>query len=115
MLRKLNGDDGWSPEEMLQEQLAFLKDDGTPQGKLTHIVHNGTDRPYYAYELAKLYEKQLRIERLTSDKSKRKKLAFTGEKLDKLKQDRLNGMSIRALANKYDCSTRTIQKYLKNE
>ena len=118
MLRKLNDkEDSWSVEEMLKEQLAFAKDNGTPKGELVHIVHHTNNMPYYAHELAEIYfqqqEKKRRIERLNSDESKSKKLAFKGEKLDKLKQDRENGMSIRELANKYDCSTRTIQKYLK--
>lgn len=65
--------------------------------------------------LAQEEEKKLRLERLNSEESKRKKLAFSGDKLNKLKQDRKAGMSIRALANKYNCSTRTIQKYLKAE
>ena len=120
MLRKLNDkDDNWSPEEMLKEQLAFAKDNGTLEGELVHIVHYKTDKPYYAHELAEIYfrqqEKKRRIERLNSDESKSKKLAFKGERLEKLKQDRKNGMSIRKLADKYNCSTRTIQKYLKVE
>lgn len=65
--------------------------------------------------LAQEEEKKLRLERLNSEESKRKKLAFKGEKLENLKQDRKNGMSIRKLADKYNCSTRTIQKYLKAE
>ena len=114
MLEKKNDSRGWSVEEMLQEQLAFQIKDGK-QVKFSHIVHYDTDKKYYAYELAEAYlqreEKKRRIERL----KKRKELAFSGEKLNKLKQDRKAGMSIRALANKYNCSTRTIQKYLKVE
>ena len=117
MLRKKRDDESWTFEEMLQEQLAFKRDNGTEKGELVSIVHYGTNIPYYAHELAEHYfkqqEKKRRMERLNSDESKSKKIAFKGEKLDKLKQDRKNGMSIRALANKYDCSTRTIQKYLK--
>ena len=119
MLRNKKGDEPWKFEEMLPEQLAFVRDNGTKEGEFVKIVHHGTKDPYYAYELGEFYmeqkEKERRMERLNSDESKRKKLAFDGERLNELKQDRKIGMSIRALANKYDCSTRTIQKYLKVE
>ena len=76
------------------------------------IVYSNSNEPVRVKDMVREEEKKLRIKRL---KSKRKELAFSGQKLDKLKQDRKAGMSIRALANKYDCSTRTIQKYLKAE
>lgn len=117
MLRNKRDDEGWQLQEMLEEQLAFVKDNGTKKGEFVSIVHHQTNKPYYAYELAEIYlqqeEKKRRMGRLNSEESRSKKLAFSGEKLNQLKQDRFNGMSIRALANKYDCSTRTIQKYLK--
>ena len=75
-----------------------------------NIVYAKTNTPVKIKDMVREEEKKLRIKRLTS---KRKKLAFAGEKLESLQNDRKIGMSIRQLANKYDCSTRTIQKYLK--
>lgn len=74
------------------------------------IVYVETGEPVKIKDMVQEEEKDLRIKRLMS---KRKKLAFSGEKLDNLKKDRADGMSIRQLASKYDCSTRTVQKYLK--
>ena len=79
-----------------------------PEGK--NIVYIETNKPITVADMVREEEKRLRIKRLMS---KRKKLAFEGEKLERLLFDRQQGMSIRKLAIKYNCSTRTIQKYLK--
>lgn len=55
-------------------------------------------------------DRLMRIERL---KNCKRKQAFSSTTHKLLLTDRENGMSIRQLANKYDKSTRTIQKYLK--
>lgn len=93
-----------------EEMMEFIVK--SPEGRNLFSVEN--DELIRVKDIVAREEKKLRIARLNSDASKIKKLAFKGEKLDKLKQDRQDGMSIRALANKYDCSTRTIQKYLKD-
>lgn len=109
MLRDKAQDEGWSIEEMLKEQLAFETSSG-----LTHIVHFGTNKPFYAHELIEICLKKdfdkIQAEKL---KSLHRKKAFTDASLYNLHVDRLNGMSIRELARKYNKSTRTIQKYLK--
>lgn len=109
MLRDKNQDEGWTIEEMLKEQLAFETSSG-----LMHIIHFGTNKPFYAYELVDACLKKdfdnIQAEKL---KSLPRKKAFTDTSLYNLHIDRLNGMSIRELARKYNKSTRTIQKYLK--
>lgn len=94
--------------------LPFEKDDGLELWvnerdfeRMFNALHSDLEK-FYSQE-----EKKRRLERLNSEESKRKKLAFTDERLEALKRDRELGMSIRALATKYDCSTRTVQKYLK--
>ena len=74
------------------------------------IIYANTKKIVVVADIVREEEKKLRIKRLMS---KRKKLAFEGERLEKLFFDRGQGMSIRKLASKYNCSTRTIQKYLK--
>lgn len=99
----------WGIEEMLQEQLGFMTSNG-----FTYIVHAGTGKPYYAYELAEWYAK-IEMKRLMKEhlKTVPRKKAFTEVQIEQLKHDREAGVSIRELARKYNKSTATIQKYLK--
>lgn len=111
MLRDIKDDNLWSVDEMLKEQLAFQTSNG-----LTHIVHGSSGKPYYAHELAEAYLNQ-EFDRVQAQKLKDlpRKKAFNSEELYLLHKDRSDGMSIRELALKYDHSTRTIQKYLKEQ
>ena len=93
----------FSNEEIMKWQVK------TPKGE-NLIYEDGS--PVTIADMVKEEEKGLRIQRL---KSKRKMKAFNPVTLYFLHRDRLNGMSIRALARKYDKSTRTIQKYLKEQ
>ena len=109
MLRNKGTDEGWSADEMLQEQLHFQRADGT----IAPIVHKETNEPYYAYELAEIYAKR-EFKRLLGEylKSLPRKRAFDDNGIVALHEDRAKGLSIRELARKYNKSTSTIQKYL---
>lgn len=76
------------------------------------IVYTKDNSPVTIADMVREEEKRLRTQRL---KSKRKKKAFNLKDLYLLHLDRSKGMSIRELARKYDKSTRTIQKYLKEQ
>lgn len=83
----------------------------TPNG--INIVYTEDNSPVTIADMVREEEKRLRVERL---KSKRKKKAFeNNDRLCSLHKDRSEGMSIRELALKYNNSTRTIQKYLKEQ
>lgn len=99
----------WDEEEMLQEQLYFM----TTSGKVVPVTHRGTDKPYYAWELAKAwayknYDK-LQKERLKTLKRKR---AFSDEELKKLYDDYKQGIGVVELSKKYKKDRKTIRKYL---
>ena len=88
-------------DDMLKMQIHSTDENG----KTIPLVHSGTDKPYYIFELLKYAnERNLR---------KNKRCAFDQKNLDQLHNDRANGMSIRELSFKHMKSTRTIQKYLK--
>ena len=78
----------------------------------TKIIYTETNKVVLIADMVREEEKKLRINRLVSSK---KKCAFNQETFMLLQSDRENGISIRALAIKYNKSTRTIQKYLKME
>ena len=91
----------YSIDDMLKMQIHSTDENGNA----IPVVHSGTDKPYYIFELLKYAnERNLR---------KNKRCAFDQNTLNQLHNDRANGMSIRELSFKYKHSTRTIQKYLK--
>lgn len=110
MLRNKKDDEYWTTEEMLKEQLYFM----TETGEVVPIVHHGTDKKYYAWELAEVYAKE-NYNKIQGDKLRtlNRKQAFTDEQTEKLKEERRAGKSIAELAREYNKDPKTISKYLK--
>lgn len=98
----------YSLEDRMDKQIYILDDTGTPMP----LVYSKTNEPVTLRSEYEFLDEKLRHERL---KNARRKHAFSHKELFYLHQDRNNGMSIRELARKYNKSTATIQKYLKQE
>lgn len=106
MLKEKNSYGNWDISDTLEEQLYFETSEG-----IQPMIHgkynpNENDRPYLVKEL---------IENYTINKLRNlpRKKAFTDTQLQEMLNDRMQGMSIRNLAKKYNKSTTTIQKYIK--
>ena len=109
MLRNKKDDEYWTTEEMLKEQLYFM----TENGEVVPIVHHGTDKKYYAWELAEVYAKE-NYNKIQGDKLRtlNRKRAFTDEEIEKLKAEYRAGATKKGLAEKYNKDVKTIRKYL---
>ena len=124
ILRKTKDDESWEVEEVLEEQLAFQKHDGT----LTLMVHHGTNRPYLAKELCEVYH-QRKMKELSevsdniadSTKSEsnnfkrghRKSMFNSTQKRKIYAEHTFDKKSKCALARKYKCSEKTIRNIIK--
>ena len=75
-----------------------------------NIIYTATNKTVLVSDLIREEEKNIRVKRLLAAK---RKIAFNQDEFTLLHSDRKSGLSIRALAKKYNKSTRTIQKYLK--
>ena len=121
MLRKKKADEYWTVEELLEEQLAFQKHDGT----LVLIVHAETDKPYLAREMCEAYYQNKLKEQsenvIKSTKSEtnnfrrgHRKSMFTQEQKRKIYAEyTFDKKSKCRLAEEYRCSEKTIRNIIK--
>lgn len=121
MLRKKKADEYWTLEDVLEEQLAFQKHDGT----LTLMVHADTDEPYLARELCEVYhqnklkEQSDNIIKPTKSETNNfrrghRKSMFSREQKRKIYTEcTFDKKSKCALAREYRCSEKTIRNIIK--
>lgn len=93
----------YSFKELLDEPLYF-----NIEGTFTGLNFTSNGQPLTLRDMYPHLQK-IKLQELP------RKKAFTDEELRQLKRDREAGLSIRALSEKYDKCTSTIQKYLKME
>ncbi len=121
MLRKKKADEYWTLEEVLEEQLAFQKHDGT----LALMYHSETDKPYLAKEMCEEYH-QNKLKELSNNVPKEtksetnnfqrghRKRMFTQEQKRKIYAEYTFDKKTKcALARKYGCSEKTIRNIIK--
>lgn len=121
ILREKKDDESWTVDEVLDEQLAFQKHDGT----LTLMVHHGTNRPYLVKEVCEVYH-QRKLKELSENVTKQtksetnnfqrghRKSMFTQEQKRKIYAEFVyESKSKSALAREYKCSEKTIRNIIK--
>ena len=121
MLRKKKADEYWTLEEVLEEQLAFQKHDGT----LALMYHSETDKPYLAKEMCeeyhqnKLKESSDNVEKFTKSENNNfhrghRKSKFTQEQKSKIYTEFVYASKSKCeLARIYGCSEKTIRNIIK--
>lgn len=121
ILRKKKDNEFWTLEEVLEEQLAFQKHDGT----LTLMYHADTDKPYLAREMCEVYhqrklkESSDNVAKITKSESNNfyrghRKSKFTQEQKRKIYAEyTFNKKSKCALAREYGCSEKAIRNIIK--
>ena len=121
MLRKKGKNESWTAEEVLEEQLAFQKHDGT----LTLMIHADTDKPYLAKELCEVYHqrklkessenvtKQTKSETNNFQRGHRKSMFSQEQKRKIYAEHTIDKISKCELARKYHCSEKTIRNIIK--
>ena len=121
MLRKKKADEYWTLEDVLKEQLAFQKHDGT----LTLMVHADTDEPYLARELCEVYHerkfkeysdnatKPIKSETNNFQRGHRKSMFTQEQKEEIYRRHIIDKRSKNSLAEEYRCSEKTIRNIIK--
>ena len=121
MLRKKKDDEYWTLEEVLEEQLAFQKHDGT----LTLMYHHDTGEPYFAKEMCEEYHQNRlkefseNVEKFTKSETNNfyrghRKSMFTQEQKRKIYAEyTFDKKSKCELARNYKCSEKTIRNIIK--
>ena len=121
ILREKRDDEYWTLEEVLEEQLAFQRNDGT----LTLMVHSETGEPYLAKEMCEEYH-QLKLKELSENVIKEtksetnnfrrghRKSKFTQKQKRKIYTEyAFENKSKCELAREYKCSEKTIRNIVK--
>lgn len=110
MLRELKKGESWSVKEMQKEQLYFETDSG-----VSPIVHHGTDKPYYAEELAMaIYKNELvELEKWRNQQHGRKSI-LNDEQKNLIHDLKIRKISNREIAKRLGVSEGTIRNHLKN-
>lgn len=121
ILRKKKDDEFWTLEEVLEEQLAFQKHDGT----LTLMYHHDTREPYFAKEMCEEYHqnklkeqsdnaiKQTKSETNNFHRGHRKSMFTDAQKRKIYAEHTIDKISKCELARKYKCSEKTIRNIIK--
>ena len=121
ILREKRDDEYWTLKEVLEEQLAFQKHDGT----LALMIHYDTGEPYFAKEMCEeYYQNKLKEYSENATKSTKsevnnfkrghRKSMFTQEQKRKIYAEHtFDKKSKSELARKYKCSEKTIRNIIK--
>jgi len=103
----------YSVDEMLKFQLR------NEQGVL--IVHSGTNKAYYAYELAEIYHQQKGAENVANNTKSAKPFTrghrhkiFASKEIEKIENLKSQGISNRKIAKMFNCDEKTIRNYLRS-
>lgn len=121
ILRKKEDNEYWTLEEVLDEQLAFQKHDGT----LALMYHHDTGKPYFAKEMCEEYyqnklkeqsENVIKPTKYETNNFRRghRKSMFSREQKRKIYTEcTFDKKSKCALAREYRCSEKTIRNIIK--